>query len=566
MCTTIIVTPGAAADGSMFVTHSDDNDLGDERLIRVPAADHTEKMRLVYPVYSQYPRYVGTALGPAYDTPGFNPTEPVGAIPQVSHTHAYYEGDYGIMNEHQLCFGECTDAAQKYERKNPDPDHLFYSTQLTRVALEQCTTAREAVEKMGELIDAYGYYGTGETLPVGDPTDAWVFEMCAVPDIAPNGATLNGKGLWVAKQVPDGEVFVAANGFRIREIDPDRHGKDILYSPNLFSETELLGWWNPGDGKLDWARTVSNGEYNHPYYVLRRVWSVLNRVNPSLALPPYVEDYFAEKYPFSIKPEKKMTLEDVMGLHRDCYEGTEFDMTKGMAAGPFGNPNRYYNYDYDCDSEDFSDIDHQFNRGAFERPVSVYYCGYVYVCQARATLPDEVGGVLWFGFDQPLTTCFTPFYAGARGLPKSYEYGSTDTFDHDFAFWKFNAVSNLACLKYGYMIKDIKDRRRELENEAIGMQNEIETNAVHLIEGNEIEEAREYLTRIGKELAGHVEAEWWKLLFELFHKYSDGFINVKRVRKEDGAVVNDPRSVGYPLWWRQRVGYDAGPMHYAPPE
>lgn len=566
MCTSIIVTPGATVDGSMFVTHSDDNDLGDERLVRVPAADHTEQMRPVYPTYDQYPRYVGSALGPAYITPDFNRTKPVGAIPQAPHTYAYYEADYGIMNEKQLCMGEVTVAAQKYERPKPDSAHLFYSEQLSRVALERCTKARKAVVLMGELIDTYGYYGTGETLLVGDPTDAWVFEMCAVPDEGPNGEKLKGKGLWVAKQVPDGEVFVTANGFRIREIDPTRRDKDLLYSPDLFSEIESLGWAEFKDGMLDWARSVSYGEYFHPYYVLRRVWSVLNRVNPSLGLPPYVKDYFTDRYPFSIKPEKKLTLEDVMGLHRDCYEGTEFDMTKGMAAGPFGNPNRYYDYDYDCDSQNLSDIDHEFNWGAFERPVSVYYCGYVYVCQARKHLPDPVGGVLWFGFDQPLTTCFTPFYAGARELPRSYEYGSTDTFDKDFAFWKFNAVSNLACLKYSYMIKDIKAKQRELEDKAMGMQEKIETDVVNLINGGEKEKAREELTRIGKELAGNVESEWWKLLFHLFHKYSDGFINGMILRKEDGNMVNVPRSVGYPLWWRRQVGYDKGPMYYAPPK
>lgn len=40
MCTTMIVTNGATVDGSMIVTHSDDNELSDQRLIYVPAQDH----------------------------------------------------------------------------------------------------------------------------------------------------------------------------------------------------------------------------------------------------------------------------------------------------------------------------------------------------------------------------------------------------------------------------------------------------------------------------------------------------------------------------------------------
>ncbi len=561
MCTTIIVTPGATVDGSMFVTHSDDNDLADERLVYVPAADYEPgSLRPVYPLLVGYPRLVCKGRGPAYETPGFPPTEALGYIPQVEHTFAYYDNDYAVMNEHQLCFGECTDAAQReaYTREEGDADHLFCSPELGRVALEQCKTAREAVVLMGHLIDTYGYYGPGETLPVGDPTEGWVFEMCAMRD---------GKGLWVAKRVPDGEVFVAANEFRIREIildDPE----NFLYSPNLLVEAEKQAFQHLDEGlMLDWLRLVSHGEYNHPYYSLRRVWSVLNRVNPALNLPPWVKDGYTDAYPFSIKPEKPLALEDVMGLHRDHYEGTEFDMTQGLAAGPFGNPNRYYHYKsdqdtwgYDNSSSDLTVLNPNL-WGAFERPVSVYYCGYVYVCQARRDIPDAVGGVLWFGFDQPSSTCFVPFYAGGAGLPHSYEYGSTAKFDKDFAFWIFNAVANLACLKYSYMIEDIKKKQQELEGIFIEMQGEIKERALELFK-QDPQKASGYLAGRSECMADTVLAEWWELFYTLLHKYSDGYINGMKKRKGDGAMVNDPREVGYPLWWRDQVRYAQGPTRY----
>ena len=85
------------------------------------------------------------------------------------------------MNEHQLMFGECTDGV----RQNLDPEpgkRIFYSSELSRVALERCRTAREAVRLMGNLLETYGYYGTGETLPVADPQEAWVMEMAPSPD------------------------------------------------------------------------------------------------------------------------------------------------------------------------------------------------------------------------------------------------------------------------------------------------------------------------------------------------------------------------------------------------
>jgi len=124
------------------------------------------------------------------------------------------------------------------------------------------------VELMGTLIEKYGYYGTGETLPVADPNEAWVMEMAPSP-------TGTG-GLWVAKKVPDGEMFVAANEFRIRDINPD--DPDVLYGKDLFKIAEQYGWWSPSQGTLDWLPTVSLGEYNHPYYSLRRVWRFCQRL------------------------------------------------------------------------------------------------------------------------------------------------------------------------------------------------------------------------------------------------------------------------------------------------
>jgi len=236
-------------------------------------------------------------------------------------------------------------------------------------------------------------------------------------------------------------------------------------------------------------------------------------------------------------------------------------MTKGLAAGPFGNPNRYYNLrDYDNASGNLTVVNPKL-WGAFERPVSVYYCGYVYVCQARQHLPDEVGGVLWFGLDQPSTTCFVPFYAGATGLPRAYEYGATASFDRDFAFWVFNCVANLACLKYCYMIEDIRAKQKELEENAIELQREIEERALELLE-QDPKAASGYLTGRSATLADTVISEWWNLFYFLLHKYSDGYVNTLKKRKQDGNIVNDPQEVGYPLWWRKKVGYAQGPTTY----
>lgn len=308
-CTTFIITPGASENGSMYVGHTNDGYgrgvLGhnltedDIKVVYVPAANHSN----------------GSERAVLFD-PNSGSDEPTHSaetdhpdvvfIPEVNHTHGYLTASYGIMNEHQLMCSECTDYAKVQPNFEPEK-RIFYSSELSNIALERCTGAREAVELVGSLIEDYGYYGTGETLLFADPLEAWVIEMCGY-DLNASGRAYDpnssGGGLWAAKKVEDGEVFVASNTFRIRNIDSK--DPEMLCSENLFLVAQDKGWWSPEDGTLDWLKTVSTGEYSHPYYSLARVWSIYNRIAPSKNFSPYVEDTWSRDYPFSVKPDEKL--------------------------------------------------------------------------------------------------------------------------------------------------------------------------------------------------------------------------------------------------------------------
>ena len=94
MCTTMIITKGACADGAMRVTHSDDNELSDQRLIYVPAMDHDSGVSrdVVAGTNDAYPRLVSDQRGPNYEMEGYPITPAIGKIPQVDHTYAYDAG------------------------------------------------------------------------------------------------------------------------------------------------------------------------------------------------------------------------------------------------------------------------------------------------------------------------------------------------------------------------------------------------------------------------------------------------------------------------------------------
>ena len=554
-CTTSIVTPGASKDGSMLVSHSDDNDLGDQSIVFVPARDWPKgSQRPVYasavavgnqPQFNAFlvPRLVSKDRAPGYANPGNVPSLPVGHIPQVAHTYAYIDGNYGIMNEHGLMFGECTDGS--FVSNGPEAGkRLFYSSELTRVALERCRTAREAIQLMGELIETYGYYGTGETLPVADSREAWVMEMAPGPD--------GTGGLWVAQRVPDGHYWVAANEFRIRDLIPGN--PDQMWGKTLLSTLEKAGWRSPKDTTkpVDWLTSVSHGEYNHPYYSLRRVWRALPLAAPSSGLSPWVKDGATRAYPFSVKPDRKMDVGDVRRIHRDHYEGTEFDLTKGVAAGPFGSPERYLGpYDPHGDVGD----PHAVLKGAWERPISMFYTGYTFICQWKPGLPESLAGTLWLALDRPAESVFVPLAVGP--LPKIYEHGDTRHFSRDSAWWTYNMVGNYAQLKFSYMIRDIQEcaARHEKEGEKllIDLENELVGMAAKNPRGASLWRSQRLNAH-----ALAVREDWSRLFESLVAKYAQGFLN---------SPDKMAQGVGYSQEWLDKTDYARGPANgYAKPK
>ena len=551
-CTTILVTKGASSDGSIFVSHSDDG-IGDSRIMFVPAADHPGgSVRHVYydavsmgfkPEWGGTftKRYVGTDRGPDYVDPAAPQSIPIGEIPQVAHTYAYIDGNYGVINEKQLAIGECTDEA-KVETQPESGKRIFYSAELSRVALERCSNARDAITLMGELIAKYGYYGTAETLLVADTGEGWVMEMCSYDE---NGTD----GVWVAKKVPDGEVFVAANCLRIRDVDPS--DPDMMYSSNLFDVAKAKGWWDPNkDPKMDWAKTFGTGEGLHPYAALRRVWRIMSRLSPSSDFSPWVKNTFTTTYPFSITPDSKLDVPDVMSLHRDHYEGTLFDLTKNPAGGPFGSPQRWRgDYDYNKGLIPGTRL-----RGAWERPISIYFCAFVYVNQIRASLPDCIGGVSWMGLDEPYNCCLVPLYAGVTNISESYKTADMSNFEWGTSmWWAFNFVNNWIELKYSYAIQDVIAKQSEIEETFYSSRQAVEAEALALYQTSQ-PDAAAFLTQNSKDCADTVNKAWWTLAATLIAKYADGFIN---------TPDSMGKRVGYPSWWLKQNGYRSGPVKYS---
>ena len=535
-CTTFVVGKDASKDGSTMTTHTCDCGSCDSRLIYVPAKDHEPgSKRPVYECTHPYPRFVDADRAPGYaPMDGQEPTEPLGYIPEVEHTYSYFDGSYAIMNEHGLGIGETTAAAKVYKQPKPKSEAILHSDVLSRLALERCKTARCAIKTMGKLAVEHGYYGWGENLSIIDGEEAWVFTVVPTPD--------EPSAVWVAQRVPDDEVAVVPNIITIREIDFD-DPDNFMYSDNIKEVAKDQGWWEEGE-PFDFLKVHGGGEYGHPYYSLRRKWRGLDKLAPSKNFDPYVEGEYTKQYPFSVKPDEKVSVKDVFELQRDYYQGTQFDLTEGLAAGPFSSPYRWAG----GEGEDLVE-------GAWERPISVFRCSYTFVMQVRNDLPDPVKGVTWWGPDAPHSTVYVPFYAGINKIPEAYSTGHLSEFTRDSAWWAFDFVSNWAHLKFSYMIEDIKEKQEEIESKELAMQPAIDQAAKSLYE-QDPELAREFLTDYSVRNANEVVDQWWDFADHLIVKYNDGYVNKPELAK----------GVGYPAEWLEKVGYDEGPTSYEEPE
>jgi dipeptidase len=409
------------------------------------------------------------------------------------------------------------------------------------IALERARSAREAILIMGEILAEYGYASSGETFSVADPNEVWIMELIG------KGEKQKG-ALWVARRVPDGYISGHANQARIRQF-PLNDRQNCLYAEDVISFARDKGWYSGTDEAFSFTDTYAPADFGGLRFCESRVWNAFRRAAPSLNLTPdYVDGSRLDKsIPLWVKPDKKLSVRDVMQLMRDHFEGTPFDMTKDVGAGPFACPYRWRPMTWEVDGGHY----------VHERAISTQQTGFSFVSQMRSWLPAPIGGIHWIGFDDTYSTVYTPIYCGVREVPKSFgiDAGNFDSFNWDSAFWVFNFVANWAYSRYSDMIVDIQTVQNELESKFLADQPEIERHAQKLHEKSPVE-ARAFLTEYSVTQGDMVTARWKRLGEHLLWKYLDG--NVRDTQKG----VNHPK---YPDAWYRHIVRDHGDAIKQPP-
>jgi len=574
-CTAIGVGKAASSSGYPMVGHSEDSGpmTNDVRLARVPRQQWPEgSLRPMYHWNMGYPRVVSDKFGPDYaPMDGETPSKPLGYIPQVEKTWAYWDTTYGVQNEWGLSIAEstCTARTVGWAADKPHGFNLAGIEDLSKIALERCKTARCAVETMGKISVKHGFYsadggepsapaysGSSECLLLADgsPGELWIFNVMT--------GKSNASAIWAAQRVPDNHVTAIGNAFTIRKMNLS-DSQNFLHSPSVSSLAKENGWWTPQRDAPEIFDFFGAYGYTPPssevlmsnvlaFYSGRRMWRVFSVFSPSegAKLDPNGGNLPNAKqpYPTSVPTAKgSITLQMVMDMYRDHYEGTPYDLTKGMAAGPYGNPNRA--------------VTPEGVPGLWERAISMFRTSWSFVLEAK----PNAKSVTWFGWDAPHGTAYLPFFGAAVDpAPESYRSreGHMSKFSHKTAFWAFSLVNQYQDLNFQLINADVQRRAHQVEKHA---QQQVASWVAEAEQAHDVPAARKLLTLRSNAFAQTVVDEWWEFAYTLFGKYGRYVVTFNETA--NGEIVHGAGSQEYPEWWLRspEVGFTTwskdGPYH-----
>lgn len=530
-CSNVIVSKGASTDGSCLISYSADSHWLYGELYFHPQADW--KNGSILKVFD-------------WDT-----GKPLGEIPQVAHTYK----TVGNMNEHQLIIAETTYGGREELR---DENGIMDYGSLIYITLQRAKTAREAIEIIADLTSKYGYYSSGESFSISDGNEAWVMDLIGKGSKIVDGENVNKGIVWVARKVPDGYICAHANQARISTF-PLNDPENCLYAPDVISFAREQGYFEGEDKDFSFKDAYCPNDFGTNRACDARAWAAFNILgdgkftyedeNGNLVTEDaykyidYVMGYDLEHpFPLFIKPAKKLSMKDVADVMRDHFEGTPMDMTQDIGAGGNACPYRWRPMYFKYDGKEYVN----------ERALATQQTGFWFVGQARKNLPDEIGGIIWFGCDDAATSYVTPIYTNTNAVPECFRVGNGDLLHYSAtsAFWMCNRVTNACYRMYNIMAPFVTERIDAFENYQMteGVP-EADKIALELYKKEskkrnpKFKKLKKFLTEYSVNTAQAQFEAWTKLEEEMMVKFIDG--NVK-AQNPDGSFKHTEYGEGSP--------------------
>ena len=424
-CTTVVVGEEATADGSFLVARAaDSNALKAQHFVIHPAKknqkgmyrtkDHDGATAFEYPLPKNAMRYTSV---PNWKT-------------QLHGAVGFNEAGVGISGTESIFARDDLLAIDPYNEATG-----FTEDDLLDVILPRAKTAREGVAILGNIVETIGA-GEGFGVVFVDEKEIWYFE------------TATGHH-WMAHRTPKDSYFASGNQGRLQTYVPG--DANYMGSKGLIEFAVKHGRYDAAtDGDFNFSKAFCRDDDRDRDYNDPRVWQIQKLLNPSLE--QNVAD--GRKFPVYLKPEKKLTVEDMKTVLRNHYDGTAHD--------PYSP---------------------KLNGQEPWRPISVFRTYESHVMHVRPWMPKAVGEVTYVGFGMADLSCYVPFYQGLKAVPKNYGMG-TDKADSQSAYWKYRKLQTLVMTDYQKLAPVVKTAYRDFEAKTAEAQKTMEAKYLKTVKTN----------------------------------------------------------------------------------
>lgn len=450
-CTSIMVGKNASLDGSTFISRNEERvrAIEPKRFLVQPAVQGRHETYvsayngLTVPLPERALRYTATpsvdqSAGPNEED-GFNSAN-VGE----SATESVYANDRVLAYDPFIKKGLAEDS-------------------MTTLVLPYIHSAREGVQRLGELVAKYGA-AEGNGVQFSDQNEVWYMEIATGHH-------------WVAVRIPDDCYAVAANQIAIEQIDFD--DPDNYMWSNGIQEFVANHQLNPDNNQWNFRHIFGTNTKKDHHYNTPRVWFAQRYLSPIAAANQMPE---SSEMPFIRKPERKIAVEDIQYLLKSHYNETRYD--------PLGDGSEHDKKVY--------------------RAISLSRTAQSHILQIRNNVNAKYATIQWVEFGIPSFCAYTPFFANAddtdvayRKFPKKMNLKN--------AFWLNEALAMVVESHYQEFAEQDEDFQKELNEWARRKIASVDTRAAKL-EGTQL---TTYLTGQNHKIAKHYLKKTKRLLFDL---------------------------------------------------
>ena len=459
-CTTVLVGPKASNDGSTMIARTDDGHFDVKKLIRVNPKDQPKKYKSVIShVEIDLPDHpLGYTSCPSVD-----PKEGIWAATGINDANVGMTATETITsNPRVLAADPLVEYKKAKTRKEKDVPGGIGEEDIVVLVLPYIRSAREGVLRLASLLEQYGTYESNG-IAFNDENEVWWLE------------TIGGHH-WIARKVPEDRVVINPNQFGMDGFDlADAFGKQeaSLCSADLkeFIRDNHLdlnqdGKFNPRD--IFGSRRDSDHIYNTP-----RAWFMGRYLAPDSHRWDGPDAEFtpeSDRIPWSLKPDRKVTAEDVKYLLSGHYQGTPYDPYSGRDTG--------------C-------------RGMY-RSIGINRTGVTSICQIRPDVPDALKGVEWITFGSTTFGAALPLYTRVSRIPDYLSKVTLDTSTENL-YWSSRLIGALADSCYGATVQNIERYQLAVATKGRGLIREYDRKMAASGDFSLTEEANEKLSAMARE-------------------------------------------------------------------